>query len=177
VRAALSLSKGRDIVGMSALALGWAGDSAQATLLASDLDKRFPEDTIAQFNYLPAIHAIVALRGNENAKAVQALAAATPYELGIVSSLYPVYLRGDAYLRAKKGTAAAVEFQKIFDHPGVVGNGLIGVLAHLELGRAFALSGDVSKARTAYQHFLTLWKEADPDIPILKQAKVEYTRL
>jgi eukaryotic-like serine/threonine-protein kinase len=177
VRAALALSKGRDILGMSALALGWAGDSAQATLLASDLDKRFPEDTIAQFNYLPAIHAIVALRGNENAKAVQALAAATPYELGIVSSLYPVYLRGDAYLRAKQGTAAAVEFQKIFDHPGVVGNGLIGVLAHLELGRAFALSGDVSKARTAYQHFLTLWKEADPDIPILKQAKVEYTRL
>jgi eukaryotic-like serine/threonine-protein kinase len=176
-RAALVLSKARDVEGISAIVLGWAGYSTQATSLASDLDKRFREDTIAQFNYLPMIHAAVALRSSENAKAVAALAAATPYELGIGFSLYPAYLRGEAYLRAKQGTAAAVEFQKIVDHPGVVANGLIGALAHLQLGRACALSGDLSKTRTAYQHFLTLWKDADPDIPLLKQAKAEYAKL
>ena len=176
-QAALVLSKARDVEGISAIVLGWAGYSTQATSLASDLDKRFPEDTIAQFNYSPMIHAAVALRSSENAKAVAALAAATPYELGIGFSLYPAYLRGEAYLRAKQGTAAAVEFQKILDHPGVVANGLIGALAHLQLGRACALSGDLSKTRTAYQHFLTLWKDADTDIPLLKQAKAEYAQL
>ena len=110
------------------------------------------------------------------------LAPAAPYELGGIVEifhfvLYPVYMRGEAYLAAKQGTAAAAEFQKILDHPGVVRSELIGALAHLELGRAYALSGDAAKAKSAYKDFLTLWKDADPDIPILKQAKAEYARL
>src|SRR2546425_2931922 len=175
--AALALSNGRDVAGMSAIALGRAGDSAQANWLAVDLGKRFPEDTIAQLNYLPMIRAAAALRGRDTGKAIEALAAAAPYELGVGFSLYPVYLRGEAYLAAKRGTAAAVEFQKILDHPGVVANELIGALAHLQLGRAYAVSGDTTKAKAAYQDFLTLWKDADSDVPILKEAKVEYAKL
>ena len=176
-QAALALSNARDVAGMSAIALGRAGDSAQANWLAADLGKRFPEDTIAQLNYLPMIHAAAALRGSDTGKAIEALAAAVPYELGVGFSLYPVYLRGEEYLAAKQGTAAAVEFQKILDHPGVVANELIGALAHLQLGRAYALSGDTTKAKAAYQDFFALWKDADPDIPILKQAKAEYVKL
>jgi hypothetical protein len=106
---------------------------------------------------------------------------AAPYELGgqslTGSNLYPVYLRGEAYVAAHQGSAAAAEFQKIFDHPGVVVNGPIGALAHLGLGRAYAISGDAAKAKTAYQDFFVLWKDADSDIPILKQAKAEYAKL
>ena len=177
VHAALALSNGRDVAGMSAIALGRAGDSAQANWLAADLGKRFPEDTIAQLNYLPMIHAAAALRGRDTGKAIEALAAAAPYELGVGFSLYPVYLRGEAYLAAKQGTAAAAEFQKILDHSGVVANEPIGALAHLQLGRAYALSGDTTKAKAEYQDFLALWKDADPDIPMLKEAKAEYARL
>ena len=162
---------------LSAIALGRAGDSRQATSLAGNLSKRFPEDTIAQLDYLPAIHAAAALRNGDTGKAIEALVAAAPYELGLGSSLYPVYLRGETYLVAKQGTAAAIEFQKILEHSGVVANELIGALAHLQMGRAFALSGNTSNARTAYQEFFTLWKDADPDIPILKQAKAEYAKL
>ena len=115
--------------------------------------------------------------GGDIGKVLEALVATAPYELGLGSSLYPVYLRGEAYLAAKQGTAAAVEFQKILDHPGVVANELIGALAHLQLGRAYALSGDTTKAKAAYQDFFALWKDADPDIPILKQAKAEYVKL
>ncbi len=159
-----------------------AGDSAQAARLADDLGKRFPEDTIVQFDYLPMIHAAVALRSGDAGKAVEALAAAAPYELGasnpvVTFALYPVYLRGEAYLAAKQGAAAGAEFQKILDHPGVVGNEPIGAMAHLGLGRAYALAGDSAKAKTAYQDFFALWKNADPDIPILKQAKAEYAKL
>jgi eukaryotic-like serine/threonine-protein kinase len=176
-QAALALSNGRDVAGMSAIALGRAGDSAQANWLAADLGKRFPEDTIAQLNYLPMIHATAALRGRDTGKAIEALAAAAPYELGVGFSLYPVYLRGEAYLAAKQGTAAAAEFQKILDHSGVVANEPIGALAHLQLGRAYAFSGDTAKAKAAYQDFLTLWKDADPDMLILKQAKAAYAKL
>jgi eukaryotic-like serine/threonine-protein kinase len=123
------------------------------------------------------IHAAAALRSSDTGKAIEMLAAAAPYELGIGFSLYPVYFRGEAYLAAKQGSAAAVEFQKILDHPGVVANEIIGALAHLQLGRAWALSGDTSVARNAYQNFFTLWKDADPDIPILKQAKTENAKL
>jgi len=123
------------------------------------------------------IHAAAALRGSDTGKAIEALAAAVPYELGVGFSLYPVYLRGEAYLAAKQGTAAAVEFQKILDHPGVVANELIGALAHLQLGRAYAVSGDTIKAKATYEDFLTLWKDADPDIPVLKQAKTENAKL
>jgi len=176
-QAALALSNARDVAGMSVIALGRAGDFAQANWLAADLGKRFPEDTIAQLNYLPMIHAAAALRGRDTGKAIEALAAAGPYELGVGFSLYSIYLRGEAYLAAKQGIAAVVEFQKILDHPGVVANELIGALAHLQLGRAYAMSGETVKAETAYQAFLALWKDADPDIPILRQAKAEYAKL
>jgi eukaryotic-like serine/threonine-protein kinase len=168
--------------GFSALALALAGDSANASRLADDLGKRFPQDTIIQFEYLPMIRAALALSSGNARGALDALTVSAPYELGQTNddftfALYPVYLRGDAYLAARQGAAAVSEFQKILDHSGVVGNQPIGALAHLGLGRAYALSGDSTKARTAYQDFLALWKNADPDIPVLKQAKAEYAKL
>jgi eukaryotic-like serine/threonine-protein kinase len=181
-QAALALSPGRDVEAVSAIALGLAGDSAQATRLAADLAKRFPEDTIVQFNCLPTIHAAAALQGSSASKAIEALVPVAPYELGSPGqsfsfALYPIYLRGEAYLAAHQGSAAAVEFQKILDHAGVAQNEPIGALAHLGLARAYALSGDSVKSRTAYQDFLKLWKDADPDIPILIAAKSEYAKL
>ena len=177
--AALQLSNGRNASWLSALALGLAGDSAQVGRLAGDLAKRFPEDTLVQFQYLPMIRAASALSGGSRENAIQALAPAAPYELGSnrVMSLGPIYLRGLAYVAAKQGASGAAEFQKILDHPGIVANEPIGALAHLGLGRAYALSGDKAKAAGAYQDFLALWKNADPDIPILKEAKAEYAKL
>jgi Flp pilus assembly protein TadD len=177
-RAALALSTGEDVEALSAIALGLAGDAPQATRLAADLAKRFPEDTIVQFEYLPMIHAAAALQNGSATKALEALVPAAPYELG-GGGFYPVYLRGEAYLAAHQGSAAAAEFQKILDHASVVVmlNEPIGALAHLGLARAYALSGDTVKAKSAYQDFLGLWKDADPDIPILKQAKAEYAKL
>jgi serine/threonine protein kinase/tetratricopeptide (TPR) repeat protein len=179
---ALALSDGGDVKAMSAIALGLAGDSVPAIRVADDLDKRLPEDTIVQFDYVPMIHAAVALHNGDAEKALAALAPSAPYELGAASQnlnflLYPVYLRGEGYLAAKLGTAAAAEFQKILDHPGVVLNEPISALAKLGLGRAYALAGDRGKARTAYQDFLALWKDADAGIPILQQARAEYARL
>jgi len=177
-QAALALSTGRDVEAISAIALGLAGDAPQAARLAADLAKRFPEDTIVQFNYLPTIRAVAALQGGGAGKAIEALASVAPYELGQAGqALYPVYLRGEAYLAAQQGSAAAAEFQKILDHPGLVVNEPIGALAHLGLARAYALSGDSVKSRTEYQNFLALWKNAEPDIPIMKQAKAEYAKL
>jgi predicted Ser/Thr protein kinase/Flp pilus assembly protein TadD len=181
-QAALAQASGREAESLSAIALGLAGDSAQTERLAADLGKRFPQDTIEQFDYLPMIRAAIAFDSGDGKRAIDALAASAPYELGETNSfftfaLYPVYLRGEAYLAAKQGTAAVTEFQKILDHAGVVGNEPIGALAHLGLGRAYALLADSAKARTAYQDFLALWKDADPDIPILKQAKAEYAKL
>jgi tetratricopeptide (TPR) repeat protein/predicted Ser/Thr protein kinase len=175
--AALVFSTGRDVQFYAALARAFAGDAARAQALADDLAKRFPEDTIVQFNYLPTIHAQLALDRNEASKAIEALRAATPYELGQGGGLYPVYVRGEAYLAAHKGSEAAAEFQKIFDQRGVVENEPIGALAHLGLARAYALQGDTAKARAAYNDFFALWKEADPDIPILVAAKAEYAKL
>jgi tetratricopeptide (TPR) repeat protein len=132
-----------------------------------------------QFNYLPTLHAQLALNQNDTAKALEVLQAAGPYELGNVGPipLYPAYVRGTVYLAAHQGSEAAAEFQKILDHRGIVLNEPIGALAHLQLGRAYAMEGDTAKARDAYPDFLTLWKDADPDIPILKQAKAEYAKL
>jgi len=177
--AALALSTGRDVEAISAIALGSAGDARQATRLAEDLAKRFPEDTIVQLEYLPMVHAGASLGSGSATKALEALAPAAPYELGSISSvtLYPVYLRGEAYVATHQGSAAAAEFHKILDHPGVVQNELIGALAQLGLARAYALSGDTAKAKSAYQDFLALWKDVDPDIPILKEAKAEYAKL
>jgi eukaryotic-like serine/threonine-protein kinase len=176
---AMAISKPRDGEAVAALAFGLAGDFGQAQRLADDLSKRFPEDTIVQFTYLPSIRAI---NDRDPEKAIEALAAAAPYELAGTSEsvnfcMYPVYLRGNAYLAAKQGAAAAAEFQKIIDHPGRVGNELIGALAHLQLGRAYAMQGETTKARAAYNEFLTLWKDADAAIPILTQAKAEYAQL
>jgi hypothetical protein len=176
-QSALALSNGKVTEGFSAIALGLAGDSAQAAWLAGDLSKRFPEDTVVRFEYLPMIYAAIALRNGDAGKAVEALAVAARYDLGLANPLRSVYLRGEAYLAARQGTAARAEFQKILDHPGVVTNDLIGALAHLGLGRAYTLTGDSAKAKTAYQDFFALWKNADPDIPILKQAKAEYAKL
>jgi hypothetical protein len=166
---------------LSAIASGLAGDSTGRTRLADDLAKRFPEDTFVQSNYLPTIQAADWLGGGDAARATEALAAAARYDLGgnqtLNIVLYPIYLRGEAYLTANRGSAAAAEFQRILDHPGVVRNEPIGALAHLGLGRAFALSGDKIKAKLAYQEFLNLWKDSDPDIPVLQQAKAEYSKL
>jgi hypothetical protein len=167
-------STGRDIDYGVALALAYAGDDGRAQALADDLDRKFPEDTIVQLNYLPTLRARLALSRAHPQQALDSLAAAAPYELGLPSlslynwpNLYPVYVRGEAYLAVHQGRQAAAEFQKILDHRGIVLNEPIGALAHLQLERAYALQGDTAKARVAYQDFLTLWKDADPDIPIL----------
>ncbi|MFZ0908492.1 MAG: protein kinase [Candidatus Acidiferrales bacterium] len=183
--AALALSTGRDVQYGAALALALAGDTSRAQALAEDLNKRFPEDTIVQFNYLPTIRAQLALDRNESPKAIEILQPAAPYELGSLTrasvfnfmSLYPVYVRGEAYLAAHRAGEAANEFQKILDHRTVVLMEPIGALAHLGLGRAYALQGDAAKAKTAYNDFFTLWKDADPDIPIFMAAKSEYAKL
>ncbi|PYU74444.1 MAG: hypothetical protein DMG52_11745 [Acidobacteria bacterium] len=177
-------STGRDLDYGVALALAYAGDATRAQTLADDLDKSSPEDTLLQLNYLPALRAKVALLHSNPQKALDILRVASPYELGLPAvgsynwpNLYPVYVRGEAYLAAHQGREAAAEFQKILDHRGIVLNEPIGALAHLQLGRAYAMQRDTTKARAAYQDFLTLWKDADPDIPILKQAKAECAKL
>jgi tetratricopeptide (TPR) repeat protein len=176
---ALRFSKGRDVQNGAALAQALTGEASRAQALADDLDKRFPEDTIVRFNYLPTVQARIALSHNDAPKSVEALETATPYELGDVGTgrLYPVYVRGLAYLTSHHGTEAAAEFQKIIDHRGIVLNSPVGALAHLGLARAFALQGDAAKSRAAYQDFLTLWKDADTDIPVLIAAKAEYAKL
>ena len=181
--AALALSTGRYAQYEVAMALAWAGDVTRAQALADDLNKRFPVGTAVQFRYLPTIHAQLALHRNDASKAIEALQVTVPYELGTLgsidlsSALYPAYIRGVAFLAEHQGSEAAADFQKILDHPGVVLNQPTGVLARLQLGRAYALQGNTVKARAAYQDFLTLWKDADPDIPALKQAKAEYEKL
>jgi DNA-binding winged helix-turn-helix (wHTH) protein/predicted Zn-dependent protease len=183
--AALELSNDREVEYGAAFALALAKDSLRSERLANDLAKRFPEDTSVRFSYLPTIRAMLALNHGEHAKVGDLLQPAVPYELGSQRSslhgnfgaLYPVYVRGEAYLADNKGPEATAEFKKILAHRGIVVSDPVGVLARLQLGRAFALSGDTTKAKTAYQDFLTLWKDADPDIPVLKQAKAEYAKL
>jgi eukaryotic-like serine/threonine-protein kinase len=152
--------------------------------LADDLAKSFPEDTIVHFNYLPTLRSTFSIGRSKPQQALDLLEVAAPYELGLPAfsfynwpNLYPVYVRGEAYLAAHQGSKAAAEFQKILDHRGIVLNEPIGALAHLGLARAYALERDAAKARAAYNDFLTLWKDADPDIPILKEAKAEYAKL
>ena len=181
-QSALSEIKGKHGEGFSAIAFALAGDVADANRGIDDLAKRFPQDTIVQTQYLPMARALVALNSGNAQAAVDTLSAATPYELGHTNddftfALYPVYFRGQAYLAAKNGSAAAGEFQKILDHASIVGNESIGALAHLGLGRACFLAGDSSKAKAAYQDFFNLWKNADQDVPVLRQAKAEYAKL
>ncbi len=181
---AIGRSAGRDVQYGAALALAYAADDKRAQTLADNLGKTFPEDTLVQFNFLPALRARLAVNRGNASEAIEILRAATPYELGQTTSsiygwtaLYPVFVRGEAYLAAHQGSEASAEFQNILDHRGVVINQPIGVLAHLQIGRAYVMQGDTAKAKTAYQDFLKLWKDADTDIPVLKQARAEYAKL
>jgi serine/threonine protein kinase len=179
---ALALTASRDVKILAALAFARAGFAKRAQILADELAKANPSNTILNFYWLPTIRAATELDLNQPSKAIEILRGTGAYELGSPpqlgpSTLYPVYVRGQAYVRLNQARSAAAEFQKLLDHPSCVINFPLGALAHLELGRAYALAGDKTKARTAYQDFLTLWKDADPDIPILKQAKAEYAKL
>jgi len=145
--------------------------------MAYDLEKKFPMDTLLNGFWLPTIRAAIEISDDNPDGAIKLLQAAVPYELAVGGDLYPVYVRGQAYLTLHKGTEAATEYQKFVDHRGIVLNSPLGALARLGLARAYAMQGDTAKAKAAYQDFLTLWKDADPDIPILKEAKAEYAKL
>jgi tetratricopeptide (TPR) repeat protein len=166
-----------------ALVLAGSGDIKRAESLMQELQKRFPFHTMVQSYWLPTTRAQIALVNQQPQQAIDILQAALPVELGESLStqgppcLYPVYVRGEAYLAARQGSAAAAEFQKLIDHRGITWSCTTGALARLGLGRAYALSGDAAKAKAAYQDFFALWKDADPDIPVLKQAKAEYAKL
>jgi tetratricopeptide (TPR) repeat protein len=183
--AALELSKGRDVQYAAGFALGLSGDPSRSEALASDLEKRFPDDTFVKFTYVPVLRALATLGRGKPADSVERLEIARQYELApnglnfqfYLGGLHSAYVRGEAFIAARRYAEAAAEFQKILDHRGIVGLDPIGVLAHLQLGRVFALSGDKAKAKAAYEAFLALWKDADPDVPILKRAKTEYSRL
>jgi serine/threonine protein kinase/tetratricopeptide (TPR) repeat protein len=184
VYATLALSAGRDAQYVAALALALNGDSKGSQALMEDLEKRFPEDTIVKFNYVPTLRAQLALIEPGGAEqAIEALATAGPYELGVPgsstfwTSLYPVYVRGEAYLAAGDGAKAAAEFQKMADWAGVVVNEPIGALAQLGLARAHVKAGDVKKGKELYDRFFALWKDADGGIPVLHQAQWEYEKL
>jgi tetratricopeptide (TPR) repeat protein len=179
---ALAMVPGSDVRSVAALALARAGDTANVQKLTDGLNEEFPQNTIVQGYWLPAIRAAIELNKKNAAGTVELLKAAGPYELSLCEPfwfgmMYPVYLRGQAYLLAAQGKEAVAEFQKMIDHRGLVLNYPLGALARLGLARAYALQGDSAKARTAYQDFLTLWKDADPDVPILKRAKAEYAKL
>jgi predicted Zn-dependent protease len=181
-QSALATIKGKHGEGFSAIAFALAGDVANANRAIDDLTKRFPQNTVVQTRYLPMARSALALNSGNAHPAIEALSPAAPYELGHTNedftfALYPIYFRGQAYLAAKNGAGAAVEFQKILNHASIVGNEPIGALAHLGLARAYSLSGNTAKAKTAYQDFFTLWKDADSDIPLLIQAKAEYAKL
>jgi tetratricopeptide (TPR) repeat protein len=179
--AALGISHGRDVEAFAALAYALSGDANQAQSLAGDLAKRFPEGTIVQYVYLPTIRGEIETGRGDPSKAIELLQASSPYELcspGLYESfLWPIFFRGRAYLAAHDGASAEAEYQKILDHPGAAGNVPIVPLAYLEIGRAEALQGYKEKARASYQDFFALWQHADPDIPILKQARTEYAKL
>jgi tetratricopeptide (TPR) repeat protein len=181
-RAAINLAPNRDVRAMGALALAQAGDTASAEKLVAALDKAFPLDTLVQRYWLPTIRAEIALQRKDPSRAVELLQIASSLDLAGATnltnpSLYPVYERGQTWLMLHDGTRAAPEFQKYIDHRGMVRNSPIAMLARLGLARAYAVQGDTAKAKVAYQDFLTTWKDADPDIPILIQAKAEYAKL
>ena len=173
---AMKLSPNREVRKMAALALARAGDTAAAEKLADELNKTVPLDTLVQRNWLPVIRAAIALQRKDPNRAIELLQTSSEIELG-ENRLLPAYLRGEAYLMLHDGKHAAAEFQKYIDHRALVRNAPWGALAHLGLARAYAMQGDTTKARASYQDFLTIWKDADPDLPILIQAKAEYPRL
>ena len=179
--AALALTSGKDVQTVAALALARTGDAARVGAIVQALRRKFPTDTLLNRYWLPTIQAAIEIDRKKPARAIEILQVATPYELGgqpiSLDTLYPVYLRGLAYLMDRHGVAAIAEFQKILDHRGRVANCSIGALVHLQMARAQALSGDNEKARNELQQFFTLWKNADPDIAALRQAQSEYAKL
>jgi tetratricopeptide (TPR) repeat protein len=181
VAAALALSSGRDVKVAAALTLARAGDVPGAKALVEELEKSHPTNTLLKLYWLPTIRAAIELSRGNFSQALAYLEAATPYELGeaemFINYVYPAYVRGQAYLLAHNGTAAVSEFRKMLDHRGIVLNFVTGSVAQLQIGRAYAMAGDKAKAKAAYQEFFNIWKDADPDIPIYKQAKAEYAKL
>jgi tetratricopeptide (TPR) repeat protein len=183
--APLALAANREVNYGAALALALSGDSTQAEKLANGLEKSYPEDTSVRFSYLPVIHAVVGLRHGEPLRAIDALQASVPYELGsprssqtaFFGSLYPVFFRGEALLAGHKSAEAAIEFQKVLNHRGIMIGDPVFALAHVGLARAYALSGESAKARDQYEEFFALWKNAEPDCPILIRAKAEFRNL
>ncbi|PYX77660.1 MAG: hypothetical protein DMG72_00700 [Acidobacteria bacterium] len=177
VLAALALDRSQATLFFAGLAQAMAGDARQATAIADELGRRFPNNTLVNDVWVPMIRGEIEINHGNPGKAIELLQVAFPYETGFASRLAPSYVRGQAYLKARQGKDAAAEFQKILDHRGVCQTSPACALSHLQLGRARALSGDAAAARTAYQDFFALWKDADPNIPILKEAKAEYTKL
>ena len=181
VAAALALSQGRDVKTAAALTLARIGEATRARALAGELEKNYPANTLLRLYWLPTINAAIEINKGNSSQAVVDLEPAGPYELGeagtFINYLYPAYVRGQAYLLAHNGAAAAAELQKLLDHRGIVVNFLTGSLAHLQIGRAYAMQGDTGKALAAYKDFFILWKDADRDLPILKQARAEYAKL
>jgi tetratricopeptide (TPR) repeat protein len=181
---ALATANTRDVSILAALAWARIGETEQAKRLADDLAESFPLNTVINHYWLPTIYASIEIRRGNPQKAVEILQTTAQYELGsplpqfeVGGSLYPVYIRGQAYSLLHQGGAAVREFQKFLDNRGVAVNCHLAALARLQLARAYALTGDSKKASSNYQDFLTLWKDADPDIPILKEAKAEYAKL
>jgi Flp pilus assembly protein TadD len=180
--AALALAPGRDVKVFAAIALARIGEAARAKALVDDLEKNYSTNTILKLYWLPTARAAIELNKGDWSQVLRVLEAAAPYELGTppplqVGTIYPAYLRGQAYLLAHNGNAAVAEFQKIIDHSGIALNFVTASVAHLQIARAYAMAGDTVKAKAAYQDFLNLWKDAEPDIPVLKEAKAEYAKL
>jgi eukaryotic-like serine/threonine-protein kinase len=179
---ALALAPDRNVKLLVALTLARIGETPGAKPIVEEMERNYASDTMLKVYWLPTIKAAMELNANNATQAVMILEATAPYELGQppqspVGTMYPVYVRGQAQLAAHNGAAAATEFQKYLDHRGITLNFPLGALAHLGLARAYALQGDTAKAKTAHNDFLTLWKDADSDIPILIAAKAEYTKL
>ncbi len=172
-----ALAHGRRNMESVAVALAMIGDVSRAQPIADDLGRRFPDDTLLHQISIPLVQALIEMDRKAPEEAIAALQATTPYELGFNQELFPMYIRGLAYLQAKRGADAAAEFQKMVDHRGIEPISSNHSLAKLGLGRAYVMTGDMAKSRAAYQDFFALWKDADSDIPILKQAKAEYARL
>jgi len=172
-----ALAQGRSNMESVAVALAMTGDVSRSQAISDNLGRRFPDDTLLHQVNIPYVRALIELNRKNADAAIQSLQAATPYELGNAVGLFPIYVRGLAYLQARRGAEAAAEFQKIVDHRGIAPTAAEHSLAKLGLGRAYTMTGDTAKARTAYQDFLALWKDADPDLPVLKEAKAEYSKL
>ncbi len=178
---ALAIASGGAEKAIVALVLARAGFTAKADAIARDLQRQTPTDTLINDYWLPSIRAAIELQRKQPARAIEILEPAALYQLGnpgpSTDLMYPIYLRATGYLMKRDGIAAAAEFQKILDHPGIILNSPLGALTHLQLARSYILVGDIGKGRAAYQGFFELWKDADPDIPILKQARTEYAKL